>query len=110
MARPGSCKTGLRSRPIERRLHNAQERIRRDQDEEIERDRDPRLHAEHVGLEARRQIAAEERDHRAEHAEDQDPQQHRAFVVAPHSADLVDQGLRRMEFSNTLTTEKSDRT
>ena len=34
----------------------------------IERDRDPRLHRQHVGLEPGRQIAAEHRDQRAEHA------------------------------------------
>ena len=60
---------------------NAQERVRRDQNEENECDRDPRLHGQHIGLETRRQISAEQRNQRTEQAEDQNPQQHRAFVV-----------------------------
>ena len=62
----------------------------------VERRRDPGLHGQHVGLQRRRQIAAEQRDHRAEQREDQHPQQHRAFVVPPHAGDLVEQRLRRM--------------
>ena len=37
-----------------------------------------------------RQRAAEQGDERAEHRQDQDPQQHRAFVVPPDAGDLVD--------------------
>ena len=81
---------------LERRVGDAQERVGGQQDEEKEGDRDPGLHAEHVGLEPRRQIAAEQRDQRAEQRQDQHPQQHRAFVIPPHAGDLVDQRLERM--------------
>ena len=81
---------------FERRLGNAQERIRGDQNEQNERNRDPGLHGEHVGLEASRQIVAEQRHQRAEQAEDEDPQQHRALVVTRHAGNLVDERLRGM--------------
>ena len=58
---------------LERRLGNAQERIRRDQNEEDEGDRDRGLHREHGGLEPRRQITAEQRDQRAEQGENEHP-------------------------------------
>jgi hypothetical protein len=41
-------------------------------------------------------IVAERRDQTAEQRQDQDPQQHRAFVVSPHPGNFVDQGLQRM--------------
>ena len=73
-----------------RRLRDAQERVRGHQDEQVERARDPGLHGEHVGAQRVRQVRAEQRDQRAEQREDQHPQQHRAFVIAPHAGELVD--------------------
>ena len=43
-----------------------------------------------------RQVAAEQGDGGAEQRQDQHPQQHRAFVVAPHAGDLVEQRLGGM--------------
>ncbi len=44
---------------LERRIGDAQERIRRDQNEQLKSDGDPGLHGERIGLERRRQIVAE---------------------------------------------------
>ena len=96
MARPRSCSSGLRSRPSIGGVGDAQERVRGQQDEQEERRRDPGLHAQHVGLEPRRQVAAEHRHHGAEQRQDEDPQQHRAFMVSPGAGDLVDERHRRM--------------
>ena len=82
--------------PFERRLADPQERIRRDQNEQIEGDRDPGLDAEHVGAQSRRQIAAEQCHQCSECAENQHPQQHGAFMVAPDATDLIDKRLRGM--------------
>ena len=81
---------------LQRRHGDPQERVRGRENEEIERGRDPCLHGKDVGLEPGRQVPAEDRDQGAEHAEDEDPQHHRAFVVPPHAGDLVDERLRRM--------------
>ena len=91
-----SCSTGLRSRPSIGGLGDAQERIRGDQDEQIERAGDPGLHRQHMGAQRQRQIVAEGGDQAAEQRQDRHPQQHRAFVIAPHAGDLVDQRLHRM--------------
>ena len=45
--------------PLGRRVGEAQERIRADENKEIKRRRDPGLNAERVGAQARRQIASE---------------------------------------------------
>ena len=81
---------------FERRGIEAQERVRRRQDEEVERGGDPGLHREHGRLEGRRDVVAEQRDEGAEQGEDEHPQQHRAFVVAPGAGELVDQRHRRV--------------
>ena len=79
-----------------RRARDAQERIRARENKEIKRRRDPGLNAERIGAQARRQILAKGRDHRAEHAQDQHPEQHRAFVVSPHAREFVNKRHRRM--------------
>ena len=53
---------------LERRLEDAQERVRRDQDEQQECDGNPGLHGQHIGLEPGRQVSAEQRDQRTEQA------------------------------------------
>ncbi len=78
---------------LERRIDDAQERVRSGENEQIEGNRNQGLHAQHVGAQTGRQIAAEQRDQSSEHAEDEDPQQHRALMVSPHAGDLVDQRL-----------------
>ncbi len=90
MARPGSCRIGLRSLALERRRRQALERVRGQQDEGEEGGADHPLHGERVGAQPRGQRAAEDGDERAERRQDQRPQQHRAFVVAPHAGELVD--------------------
>ncbi|MGY4496409.1 hypothetical protein ACVWYH_000336 [Bradyrhizobium sp. GM24.11] len=83
----------MRSRPFDRRIDDAQERIRGDQDEEIEGAGDPGLDREHMRAQRQGQIVAEGGDQSAEQGQDRHPQQHRAFMVSPHSGDLVDQRL-----------------
>ena len=57
----------------------------------------------------RRQIVAEQRDRGAEQRQDEDPQHHRAFVIAPDAGDLVEQRLRRMAVLRRRSrTEKSE--
>ena len=91
-----SCRTGLRSLPFDRRRIEAGERVRRRQDEQQEGSADPALHGQHVGAQRCRQVAPEHRDQRAEEGEDQHPQQHRAFVVAPGAGDLEQHRLQRV--------------
>ena len=81
---------------LDRRIGDAQERIRGDQDEQIERAGDPGLHRQHMRAQRQRQIVAEGRDQAAEQRQDRHPQQHRSFVIAPDAGDLVDQRLHRM--------------
>ena len=81
---------------LDRRIGDAQERVRGDQDEQIEGAGDPGLHRQHMGAQRQRQVIAERRDQAAEQRQDRDPQQHRAFMIAPDAGDLVDQRLQRM--------------
>ena len=81
---------------LDRRTGDAQERIRGDQDEEIERAGDPGLHGQHMRTQRQRQIVAEGSDQAAEQRENRYPEQHRSFVIAPHAGDLVDQRLHRV--------------
>jgi hypothetical protein len=60
--------------PLERRRHDAQERVRSDQNEQIERNRDPGLHRQHRRLEARWHVAPERGHQRTEHGQDEHPQ------------------------------------
>ena len=69
----GILQDGIKVAALQRRLGNAQEWIRRDQNEENECHRDPGLHREHVGFKTRRQIAPEQCDQCAEQAEDEHP-------------------------------------
>ena len=93
--------------PFERGLRNPQEGVRGDQDEKVEGSGDPRLHGQHACLQPRRQIAAECRHQRAEQAENEYPQQHRAFMVPPHPGDLVDEGLCRMRVLENIDEGKT---
>ena len=65
-------------------------------------DADQRLDGEHAGAQRVGQVGAEDRDRRAEQREDQRPQQHRALVVPPHAADLVEQRLGRMRVGDDV--------
>jgi hypothetical protein len=60
--------------PLERRRHDAQERVRSDQNKQIERNRDPGLHRQYRRLEARRHVAPERGHQRTEHGQDEHPQ------------------------------------
>ena len=57
---------------------------------------DQGLDGKDAGPQGRRQIGPEEADRQAIDREDQDPQQERALVIAPHTRDLVHQRLRRV--------------
>ena len=77
-------------------VHDPRKRVRCGEDEQIEGAGDPGLHGEHIRLQARRQIGAEQRDQRAEQREDQHPQEHGALVVSPDAGELVDERHRRV--------------
>ena len=57
---------------------------------------DGALHRQHARLQFKRQVAASQRHGGPENAEDQHPQQHRAFVIAPHAGNFVQQRFGRM--------------
>ncbi len=79
--------------PVRRRRNLAQERVRGEQDEEQEAAADHALDGQHARAQLGRQIVAEPRHRRAEQRQDEDPEDHRALVVAPHAGDLVEQRL-----------------
>ena len=87
---------GVEVPALDRRIGQPQERIRGQQDEEIESAGDPGLHREHARAQRQRQIVAERRDHAAEQGKDRDPQDHGALVIAPDAGDLVDQRFQRV--------------
>ena len=58
---------------LDRRIGNAQEGIRGNQDEQIECAGDPGLHRQHMGAQRQRQLVAEGRDHAAEQGQDRHP-------------------------------------
>ena len=79
---------------LERRGREPLERVRSQENEGEEGEADQALNGERVGAKLRRQRAAEQSDKRAEDRENENPQQHRAFVVSPDAGDLVDRGHR----------------
>jgi hypothetical protein len=79
--------------PVDGRRKYPLEGVGGEQRERQEADRDPGLDRQHPGAQARRQIAAEARDRRAEHRQDQHPEHHGALVVAPDAGHLVEHGL-----------------
>ena len=87
---------GIEVATLDRRICDAQKRIRGDEDEQIERAGDPGLHRQHMRAQRARQIVAEGCDQAAKQRQDRHPQQHRSFVIAPDAGDLVDQGLHRV--------------
>ena len=91
-----SCSTGLRSRPSIGGCAMTRERVRGEQDEQIEGAGHPGLHRQHMGAQRQRQIVAERGDQAAEQRQDRHPEQHRSFVVTPDAGDLVDQRFQRM--------------
>ncbi len=82
--------------PFDWGIGNAQEWIRGQQNEKIERGADPCLHRQHMGAQRQWQVISKRRDKAAEQREDQHPQQHGPFMVSPYACDLVDQRLQRM--------------
>ncbi len=81
---------------VQRRVGQPQERVRGEQQEHQERDRDAGLHAQHQRLEALWQRPAPDRHGGPEDRQDQHPQQQRALVVPPDARDLVDHRLGGM--------------
>jgi hypothetical protein len=81
---------------VGRRRHEAEERVRGEQNEGEEGDADQSLHRERPGAQRGRQVDAEGGERRAEQRQDQHPEQHRALVVAPDAAHLVDHRLGRV--------------
>ena len=97
MARPRSCSSGLRSRPSSGAGDRAARTGSTWQDEQQEGGADPGpARPAHWRAASPADCAPNSGDQRAEERQDQHPEQHRAFVVAPDAGDLVDQRLRRM--------------
>ena len=81
---------------LERHRKDAREGIGGQKDEGEKGRQNPGLHRKDIGLQARGQIAPKGCDQRAEKGENQHPEQHRAFVIAPDARDLEDHGFERM--------------
>ena len=73
-----------------------QKRVRGQRHEQQKRQRNRGLHRKHIGLERCRKVIAKHGNGGAKHRQDQHPQQHRAFMIAPHTGDFIDQRLGRM--------------
>ena len=91
---PGSCSSGFRSRPSAGGREQAVERVRGEQQEQQEAEREQA----HDGEDARHhlvgQVPAEGGDRERPEREHQQPQQDRAFVAAPDRGDAVVQRQR----------------
>ena len=70
---------------------------------------DRALDGKHAGLQFERQIAPEQRDGPAEQIEDEDPEQHGAFMVSPDAAQFVEQRLRRMRILGDIARPRNRR-
>ena len=81
---------------VERRRKHPLERVRRQQQEGQEADTDPRLHRQGARLGLGGDVRSEPGDARAEHREDQDPEQQRTLMAAPGPGHLVEHRLERM--------------
>ena len=82
--------------PFRRRRIEPQERIRGEDDEGEEGHGDQALNAEHARLQSRRQAVPEKRHKSAEDREDEGPEKHRAFMIAPDARDLENERDGRM--------------
>ena len=88
---------------------DAQERVGGEHDEEQEGEADRALYRHHAGAQFKRQVLTEERHGSTVESEDQHPEQHRAFVVSPYAADLVEQRLGRMRIRDDVLAPRSRR-
>ena len=82
--------------PVERRGVEPEEGVGGGDNEDQKAETDQGLHGQHPGPEHRRQVAPEGRHGGAVDRENPDPEQHRAFVIAPCAGELVEQRLGRV--------------
>ena len=82
--------------PLERHWEKPLERVRGEQDKQQEGDGDTGLHAQHQRPQSLRNSLAKSRDRRARECQDQHPEQHRTFVIAPGAAELEQHRHQRM--------------
>ncbi len=82
--------------PLGRHRLQTQERIGGQEDKKQECDANPCLYGKHIGFERFRQVATEDGNKRAKKHQNEQPQQHRAFVVSPHARQLVKRRHQRM--------------
>ena len=81
---------------LEGRGREPLERVRGQENEGEKGQTDQALNGERVGAKLHRQRAAKQSDERAEDRQNENPQEHRAFVVPPDAGDLVDRGHRHV--------------
>ena len=81
---------------VKRRRHQAIERIRRQDHKEQKANGNHGLDRERPRLQPGWQVAPETSDNCTEQSQDQDPEQHRSFVITPDTADLVDHRFQRI--------------
>ena len=79
--------------PVQRGEFQPRERVRGKDQEGKKCHADRALHRQHPRPQAHRQIASEPARTGPEQRKDQHPQQHRPFVIAPDTADFIDQRL-----------------
>ena len=86
----------IEARALKRGGVEAQERVGREQQEGEKADADQPLDTQHAGAQTGRQVAPEPGDHKAEQCEDQNPQQHRSFMISPDARHLVEHRFERV--------------
>jgi hypothetical protein len=100
----------VKARALGSRDRQTLERVRRQQEEGIEAQGHHPLHRKRRAHGAFRQTPLEGREHPARQRQHADPQQHRAFMIAPGAGQLVDQRLHRVRIAgDQLDRQISDR-
>ena len=89
--------------PVEGRHRHAQERVGGEQDKEEKRHADHGLNTQHPRPQRGRQVGAEPRHRRAKERDNEHPQEHRAFVIAPDTRHLVEHRLVRVAVEHHQT-------
>ena len=102
----GVLQDGIEVASLEWRRRQPLERVRGQENEGEEGETDQALNGERVGAQPARQRAAEQGDQRAEDRQNENPQQHRAFVVPPYAGDLVDRGHRNVRILGDVENRK----
>ena len=87
---------------VKRRRKQTRERVGREQREAQEANCDPRLNTQDTRAQSRWQIAPECSHRGAEGRQNQNPEQQRTLVIAPHAGNFIEHGFRRMRIARDI--------